>query len=254
MKLLKKALDISMKKTLVFPHEIYMVLLYSTISIFTTILFWSFLFSNISAMGYQQEFIYLMSMVGLFSDGIGEFFFGLRNLEYLIQKGELDQYLVRPQHPIYLLLLENIPMISILEKLALSILGILLIYVKYNLVCSFSNMIIALIFLICGVVYYQAVFAMISFLALWTENISSLRNLIFQVGNSKQYPISIFPEIIRAIMTYVIPVGLIAYYPTILLLGKEQTIPPIYFLLPVVLFAANGCYKKGIKRYTSNGG
>ena len=126
MKLIKKAVDISIHNILAFPYEIYLVALYSAFSIVCTLLFWKVLFLNVMPQGYRPEFIYILAFCGLCSDGLCDVFFGLRDLDYLVRTGEFDRYLVRPRHPLYLVVLENMPIASILEKLILSVGGIFL--------------------------------------------------------------------------------------------------------------------------------
>lgn len=254
MKLFKKALAISFKKMLAYPYEIYLVALYSAFSIAATLLFWRVLFSNLSTFGYQPEFIYLLSMAGLFSDGLCEFFFGLRDLDYLVQKGEFDRYLIRPRHPMYLLLLENIPLTSILEELALSLLGITAVCLRFQVRLHPLSCLKALGFLLIGVVYYELVYGLMTVLSLRMENISSLRDLVFQLSQSKQYPLSIFPRGFKLILTHIIPVGLLAYYPTVLLLDLPEKLPKLYLTFPIAAAAAVLTYRRSLAKYSSNGG
>lgn len=254
MRHVKKALALSLKKVLAFPYEIYLVALYASLSVLTTLLFWRVLFSNAHFADYPPEFIYILAMVGLLADGLCEIFFGLRDLDYLVRTGEFDRYLIRPRHPMYLLILENIPLIPVVEKLLLSLASIAVFSIRFGIPLSLGRCLKGLGFLAVGVAYYQIVYGLISVLAFRVESIGSFRDLLFQVNVSKQYPMSIFPAVIRSVLTYVIPVSLLAYYPTVILLGLEEPLPPVYGSFGAFLLATPLVYRWSLAKYSSNGG
>lgn len=254
MKLIKKAVDISMHKILAFPYEIYLVALYSAFSIVTTLIFWKVLFSNVGFVDYKPEFIYILAFCGLCSDGLCDVFFGMRDLDYLVQTGEFDRYLVRPRHPLLLLILEKMPIVSIIEKLILSIGGIILVCLHFEVTLSVLNCIKATAFLLFGVVYYELIYGLVTFFSFRFEGASSLRNLVFQLNSSKQYPLSIFPFGIKVILTYIIPVALLAYYPAVLLLEMQEQLPKVYLSVLFFSVGAPCIYRWCISQYSSNGG
>ena len=254
MKLIKKAVDISIHNILAFPYEIYLVALYSAFSIGCTLLFWKVLFLNVMPQGYRPEFIYILAFCGLCSDGLCDVFFGLRDLDYLVRTGEFDRYLVRPRHPLYLVVLENMPVASILEKLILSVGGIFLVCLHFEVSLELLDCMKAVGFLLIGVSYYELLYGLMTVFSLRFEGASSLRDLAFQLNSSKQYPLSIFPMGIKVVLTYIIPVGLLAYYPAVLLLGMEEPLPKLYLTAPVLAVLAPYIYGRCIRHYSSNGG
>ncbi|MEG1043647.1 MAG: ABC-2 family transporter protein [Oscillospiraceae bacterium] len=254
MKLLNKAIDISIKKMLSYHNEIYMVFINSLLSVLTTILFWKILFNNMSSFAYSNAFIYILAMVGLISDGLSEVFFGLRDFEYLVVDGSLDSYLYKPKNPLYLIIIERIPVIPLIQKTVLGIIGLTYVFMKFNVQFSFLNLIYAIFFMALGIVYYHLVYGIFTLFSLNYEKISSIRDLIFQFNESKKYPITIFPKFLVNFLTYVVPMSLVAYYPTVILLGIEESLPKMFFSLPIVLILATVTYKKCMNKYSSNGG
>lgn len=105
-----------------------------------------------------------------------------------------------------------------------------------------------------GIVYYHLVYGIFTLFSLNYEKISSIRDLIFQFNESKKYPITIFPKFLVNFLTYVVPMSLVAYYPTVILLGIEESLPKMFFSLPIVLILATVTYKKCMNKYSSNGG
>ena len=70
-----------------------------------------------------------------------------------------------------------------------------------------------------------------------------------------QYPIDIYAKWFRIFFTFIVPFGLVNYYPVLYLFGKDSNwfygIVPIFafvFLIPCLLI-----WKKGIKHYESTG-
>ena len=87
------------------------------------------------------------------------------------------------------------------------------------------------------------------------KKISTLRDLIFNFNFSKNYPTTIFPNFLRKFLTYVVPVSLIAFVPTLALSGKPtRHFPLILIFLAVSLMVLYIVYNRGLRRYSSNGG
>lgn len=254
MKILMQFVRISVKRILAYPNEIYMVFLQALVSVVSTALFWAVLFSGEEAYGKSQEFVYILAMIALLSNGVQELFFGLRDLEYLVQAGEFDRYLYLPRSPLLLRLGETLPVVPMCQQILIALAGIALVTVRFGIMLTPGRFFKCVGFLLLGTVYYQMIYGAVTFLCLRTENISSLRDLIFQFGDYKQYPLGIFPIVIRFFLTYIIPMGLVAYYPTVLLLGLDEPLPQLYLAMPLAAAACWWSYRTSIKKYASNGG
>ena len=255
MKLFACSLRIALKKMFAYPNEIIMIFFHSLFQLLSTILFWVVLFDNVDSFGYDKSFIYLLAMVGMLSSAIEEMFFGLRDFEWLVRDGSLDRYLYRPQNTLFMIMIENIPLVAFVEQLVLGIVGIILVVVKFDIAISFVAVLKMIILLIIGNVYYQTIYATITMLSLRFEKISTLRDLIFNFNFSKNYPTTIFPNFLRKFLTYVVPVSLIAFVPTLALSGKPtRHFPLILIFLAVSLMVLYIVYNRGLRRYSSNGG
>jgi ABC-2 type transport system permease protein len=70
-----------------------------------------------------------------------------------------------------------------------------------------------------------------------------------------KYPITIFPQAIKGIATFVIPVGMIGFFPASALLGRLEPVT-LFAVLPCVLFMFFGIwiYQKMVKLYEGVGG
>lgn len=254
MRLLMLFVRVSVKRVLAYPNEIYMVFLRALVSLVSTVLFWTVLFSGGGVYEHSQKFVYLLAMNALLSDGVREIFFGLRDMEYLVQDGTFDRYLYLPRSTLFLLLGEAVPIIPMFQQILIALAGIVIVSVRFGIALTICNFIRCVGFLLLGTVYYQIIFGAITFLCLRTENISVLRDLIFQFGDAKQYPLNVFPNVLRFLLTYIIPMGLVAYYPTVLLMGLDESIPTLYLAMPLAVVACWWIYKTSVAEYASNGG
>ena len=98
----------------------------------------------------------------------------------------------------------------------------------------------------------QFVMAALSFK--WVGN-SRLHEIFSSVESFGQYPIAIFPQAVRAIVTFAIPVGLVGFYPAAALLGRAGT-EGFVAAGNALLFCAFGLwlYKMMIRAYKGAGG
>lgn len=85
------------------------------------------------------------------------------------------------------------------------------------------------------------------------EEISS--TVVYSIEHTKTFPLSGMPVYIRYPLLTIFPAGLIAWFPTMILLGKRTTLenfyPAIFALL--ISFTAAYFFKKGFKYYVQKG-
>ena len=88
----------------------------------------------------------------------------------------------------------------------------------------------------------------------WVGN-SRLPEMFQSITTFGIYPINIFPDIIKSIITFIIPVGLIGFFPATALLGNLE--PSVFFaVLPClfILFFGIWLYRFMIRQYKGAGG
>ena len=93
------------------------------------------------------------------------------------------------------------------------------------------------------------------------EEISSA--VVYSMGRTMTFPLSGMPMYIRCPLLTVFPAGLMAWFPTMILLGKTATFESIYPAIFALLISLTATYffkkgfryyvKKGINRYVSGG-
>ena len=97
--------------------------------------------------------------------------------------------------------------------------------------------------------------------AFWTKSANPYRGYTQQMfDKTSQYPISIYPKALQMVLTYLIPLGWVSYYPAAELLGKETELfawnGAVWMTLSIglAIFAlAAFVFNQGLKQYESAG-
>ena len=93
------------------------------------------------------------------------------------------------------------------------------------------------------------------------EEIAS--TVVYSMENAKSFPLSGMPLYIRCPLLTIFPVGLLAWFPTMILLGRATTLEAFYPAVFALLVSLGAAYffkkgfryyvKKGINRYSAGG-
>lgn len=255
MKLILTSIKIQIKKIRAYPNEAKMLFLYALFNVYSIMFFWSMIFLVTGVNNKDRNLIYLLVMMGTLSLGIGEIFFGLRDFEYMVQDGSLDKYLYRPRNMLMMILMEKVPFTNMVQQIIIGGFGIYYIITRFGIEVQTVNVFKSMGLLLFGNIYYHLIYGMITMLSIWIEKISTLRDLIFNFSIAKNYPLNIFPKTLQNLLTYVVPIALTTYFPTIVLMGEKVEgfrYIIISFLVLCLLFIK--VYRNCIKKYSSNGG
>ncbi|MGH6958129.1 MAG: ABC transporter permease [Caulobacteraceae bacterium] len=109
--------------------------------------------------------------------------------------------------------------------------------------------------LFCGLFVLQAT------LAFWTVESLEVANVLTYGGvQAAQFPLTIYAAWFRDFLIFVVPLGCVAYYPVVAILGRTDPLgAPAWFLplAPAAGFAFLGAsfiaWRFGVRRYTSTG-
>jgi len=109
--------------------------------------------------------------------------------------------------------------------------------------------------LFCGLLVFQAT------LAFWTVESLEIANVLTYGGvQAAQFPLSLYAPWFRGFLIFVVPLGCVAYFPVVALLGRHYPLGAPDWFLPVspvfgVLFlvVALWSWGFGVRRYTSSG-
>jgi len=173
----------------------------------------------------------------------------------LIKKGNFDLLLIRPRN----IFLQILGFQISTEKICRIIIALtLFIYSSINVISSFNLLKILLLInmFIGSTIVFTAIFITgASFAFITIEGLEIIN--IFTNGTRQlaQYPLGIYNKIIRIILTIVIPVTIISYYPIDYLTNQTSNI--LYVFIPLLsiipLIISISIFKIGINKYNSTG-
>ena len=216
-----------------------------------------FLFEEFEQIGnwtfYEVAFLFGMVFLNF---SISEMFLrGLDHFENIIKNGEFDRILIRPQNALMQATCTEFDLSKIGRILqCLIVIGISLtnLNIEWNLykVFVFVLMNIGCFIIFLGIFILKASFCF------WTIQGLEFMNILSEGGKKvAQYPIDIYAKWFRMFFTFIVPFGLVNYYPVLYLFGKADNwylgILPLFtilFLIPCILV-----WKIGVKHYESTG-
>lgn len=180
--------------------------------------------------------------------------------EYLVQ-GSFDMFLIRPVNPLLMLLGTAVNIYGV-GGLAFGLASLFMAITRLKLLFSPVQYLYLGMMLISAALIQLGINLAVASVAFWTTRSNGLLQAVNQLhwNMTQQYPLEMFGRGFRVLVTCVIPVAFLNYYPARWLLGKIVPGDPWYilsFLSPLVaiilLVVAGVMWNKGIRHYSSTG-
>jgi len=205
--------------------------------------------------GWRFGEVLLLQSIFVLSNGLaGVVFSGvLWSTMQHVREGSFEVVLLKPSSPLFFLIVTNFDV----SNLGLFIGGLVLFGISLTLIAtpSIVAFLSFLVLFLAGFAVMAGVNLMMAATSFkWVGN-SRIPEIFESFTNFGKYPLSIFPNIIRGFASFIIPVGVIAYYPASALLGEME--PAVFLLiLPCLLFLCFGVisYRHMVKLYEGVGG
>ena len=216
-----------------------------------------FLFEEFGSIGTWTfyEVAFLFGMV-FWNFSLAEMFLrGLDHFDKIIKNGEFDRILIRPQN----LLLQATCTEFDFSKIgrAIQCIAIIIIAIANISICwNLYNILVFILMNIGCFIIFLGIFILKASFCFWTIDGLEFMNILAEGGKKvAQYPIDIYAKWFRMFFTFIVPFGLVNYYPVIYLFGKVDNwyygVFPLFtiiFLIPCLIV-----WKIGVKHYESTG-
>jgi ABC-2 type transport system permease protein len=184
----------------------------------------------------------------------------IERIQFYVRTGLMDAILLRPLGSLFQLLTTDFTMRRAL-RCVLSV-GVLMTALG-RLDIQWSPVKVAMVLMapLSGATFFAAVFVATATVALWWIDSGEMANSVTYGGyNYTLYPSNIFQGVFRRIFTYALGFGFVAYYPALIILGRDDPIGlpnRIGLLSPAIAaIAAVGAatmWRAGIRHYRSTG-
>lgn len=170
-----------------------------------------------------------------------------------VREGKFDILLMRPLSPLFQMATAHIQQ----DGFGLLALGVgLTVYAgnALQLFTSISSILLLLFIVINGALLISAITVLFSALGFVTANSHIVLESVDGIADFAHYPLSVFPQWIGNLTTWVLPYAFISYYPASHLLGFSLTVLWVYPLLTAsVWIIALFAWRRGIRYYSSTG-
>ena len=179
---------------------------------------------------------------------------------WFVIEGEFDRYLTRPLGVLYQFFFTNINIFGITDLIP----GIL-VFVYGCIKCSVSVtplfLLQVIVTLIGATLIRGGIYILLGSTSFHTRSATDFGQYTQEImDKTTMYPISMYPESLQFILTYLIPIGWVSFYPVSSMLGIENNmyngllLPFVTLLAGIVMMClAGGYFTLGLKKYESAG-
>ena len=252
----------SVLSTLEYPTGIMGWLLANPIQFlvgFSTIKFVVAEFGTIAGWGYGE--LAVLYGISVMSHALGVIFF-IRcwYMGYYVIDGDFDRYMLRPMSVLYQFFFTEFNWIGLTDLIP----GIcVFIYGcdQVGFVWSIGNAVNIIILLIGATFIRGGIYLIVGCSSFWTKSTNAFGGYVQEIfDKATLYPISMYPESVQFILTFLLPIGWVSFYPVSALLGVQgegfRWIGAVWGTLAVgviVFLGSAWVFKCGMKRYESSG-
>jgi ABC-2 type transport system permease protein len=178
----------------------------------------------------------------------------------LIRTGELDRLLVRPRTLTLQLIGYNFRL-SRMGRLLQGLVVIVIATRSLHFAWDLAAVALVLWTIAGGVALFFGLMVVQGTISFWTtESLEAMNLLTYGGVQAAQFPLSIYQRWFRGFLIFVVPIGCVAYYPVLALLGKADPLGAPAWVLPlapaagfVFLGLAFLAWRVGVAKYTSTG-
>jgi ABC-2 type transport system permease protein len=216
-------------------------------------------FGEINGWDYGQlAFLYGLSVI---SHALSMIFFVQGwFMGWFVIEGEFDRYLTRPLGVLYQFFFTNINIFGITDLIP----GII-VFIYGCIKCEINVtpvFVLSVIVMLTGATLIRGgIYILLGSTSFHTRSAVDFGQYTQEImDKTTMYPISMYPESMQFILTYLIPVGWVSFYPVSSLLGIENglgataMVPAITLLVGIAVMMVAGAYfNSGLKKYESAG-
>jgi viologen exporter family transport system permease protein len=216
------------------------------------------IFQNVPVLrGWSQAevfFIYGFSLVvqALF-EAVADGFYWFSD-KYVI-RGEFDRVLLRPLSPLFQILLENFSL-EFAPDLALGAVILGAAAGSLGIGPTAGGALLLILMLGGAVLVLLGLFLALASVSFWAEDRVGILPPVYNLMAFGRYPLTIYRPAVKALLSWVLPFGFMAFYPASGFLGRKE-FAPYFWGTPVagvvVFLLGNLVFKAGVRRYQSTG-
>jgi ABC-2 type transport system permease protein len=202
-----------------------------------------------------EQILFIYALAVLVRSIWHSFFMGLLSLSWYVRHGVLDLFMTRPLPVLFQLIHDEWDD----DAWGETILGIILLATAWRqlqIPATGLNIFILVIFLLSGTIIYNALTMIGSSLSFWTINNDPFIRLQSDIFELVKFPLDIYSPVLKVVLTFILPIGFISFYPAQFFLQKENFIQYSYFAPLVAILLQRIAlifWRFGLNHYQSTG-
>lgn len=207
-----------------------------------------------SVYGWTRNELIMLTASFSFLWGFFHLFFAINfeEMAEIINKGDLDQYLLKPLDSQFLLSLRRVSFSGFIR----TIIGfIVLFYIisSKHLQVSIINIFAYLLLVGCGLVLIYSIWFLLATIIIWFPKLTNLVAFLFNISGISRYPSEIVKELNTFTFIFLLPLVIFVSTPTKALLNRLLIgdIFELVFLMILLLLASRKFWKFALRYYTS---
>lgn len=174
---------------------------------------------------------------------------------FIVRKGDFDKYMTRPINPLFHVIAETFQ-IDAIGELVVGIGLMISVAGQVNLYITPLSVILFIISIPFAALIYTAIKIGTAAIAFWVKSSGYLIQMLYGMNEFAKYPTTIYSNVVKVIVTFIIPFAFTGYYPSLYFLTGENPLFNIggTVLISLVFFGiALLIWNRGIKAYESAG-
>lgn len=262
MKLYLEMIKVEIKTSLQYKFSLMTELIGTLVGYVGNIIIYYIMFKNFKNLNgwnfHEMMFVYTFAGVAI---NLATVFFGhFINTDRDIINGNFDNYLLRPLDTFKYYLISKF---NVVQVISLVFSTALFIYIVCNnpIQLTIFEVQFLIVCIIGAALINAGTFVLVGAAAFWTKKSAELYDSILWPAQYLSYlPIDIFPQLLRIVFTFVLPLAFVSFYPATLFLDLNASYEKykIYGYLTAVVgiifyFLCVKLWKYGIKKYESSG-
>lgn len=177
------------------------------------------------------------------------------NLRFQVYSGDFIKYCFRPIN-LFFYYMSEVFDIKGLGQCAFGLLAVIYSWIKLSIPFHFYTVLLFLVIVIVASLFEIAILNLAASTCFWIVNSFAVLTLSNQLRDFAKYPMSIFSPAIRILFTFIVPIGYMAYYPSLIFLRWEEVswivwISPVYGIL--FFYISYKVWMKGAMNYSGTG-
>jgi ABC-2 type transport system permease protein len=176
-----------------------------------------------------------------------------------IQMGTFDEMLTKPMNPFFYLCFKGFST-GYIGNLISTVTAMIVCIVKLNIPMSFINIFYLVIIIAGSTLIHSGMFMLANIPVFWIVKADALLSFRWALDEFIRYPISIYDRWIQIMLTFILPIAFVNFYPIQYFLQKDDflgfssTLTHLTPVIGVILFALGYMFFfVGIKNYKSTG-